>query len=905
MKKALFGLALTSLLAASGAAGAATGGRVKDLGASVIYRDSLHVPANVGYTIRTSNLSAGADTILHLQNADDPNGGFVAGNDDYGGTLASEINLAPVSYARNLTVYLRSYGSGAVGTAILTRMGSDGAYVVNSVQFGGTSYSLPSGLVAGSHVMTVEQQGGSKDTVLLIVSGGPANAVASDDNDGVGDMSWLHTDSPCVGSYCRVIVGSLGSPTPGATSLVWDEDAHVAGCDADGAGNALELAIGTDPCNPDTDGDGLMDSTELIGAVESAAGPAVKLPAYGADPLKKDLFVELDWVECTAGSCASLDEDRVPGAVAAKVAAYFAPDIRVHMDTGVVNDDPATRTIWGSWGGATRIPAGTAFCEMLAPERVGMFHHGIIKGYWGGQAQSYNGYCFTAGRNDMGGPITHELAHGLGLYHGGSPQNDVLCKANYRSPMNYMFTYDSTLTQFSRNQFGSVVLNPLSVDEGYGLGTSDMTKIGYLKDLIPSLVVSPTGQIDWSRDGGYDAGITQAPVTWFGASCEQSIAARMTTGPSGAWTGSRHLVAGWVKAGAASRIYQISRRASDGVLQSRYALGSALATCKQNPVAGCAAWTPAVGSPPTVVPGSLGGTLAPAVARIPGATERLLVVYPDAQKKLRQQFLSITNNVETWTAPGFVGGGAEVVDSDPAVVFHGGVAQVLASTGGVLKRWTYTPATGAWTGPTTQQWSDNTSVVVQQGVGVTPGYQRNIAGEQLFAVMQVATPAPAHLVLARYDGATQRWVALPQSIWGGSVGAFKTVTRPGLAYVPFNPAVVNDGRFFIGVQPAAGASAQIAMTDGNDMTAGVTKRRLRWSAFPIHVFNEWQVPIGGVSLLFDRADDQSLRASWTAFDSAEVFAPLADGLFNTQLKDHDDYARMKQNLACALTHTCQ
>lgn len=908
MKKIVFGLSLLTTLLAAGAAGA-TVDRIKNIPASPIYHTTLSVPANVGYTLTTSNLSAGSDTVIHVQSTADANGGFVAGNDDYNG-LASQVTIAPVATARTLDVYVRGYGTASGGTATLQMTGTNGANQVINIQFGGYVQTVSGGMISTAHVMTTEQQGGATDTVVLVVSGSAANAISSDDNDGVDKMSWLHLDTPCSSTYCRVIVGSYSPANANYTTLTMDEGNHVANCDSDGVGDALETKIGTDPCKSDTDGDGLLDGNELIGVVEGAAGPAVKLPAYGADPVsQKDLFVELDWVACTAAGCsASGDDYRVPGAMAQKVAAYYAPDVKVHIDNGVTNTDPATREIWGNWGGAKKIADGTAYCQMLAPERVGLFHHGIMNGWGGGQADSYNGYCFTAGLHDTGGNIAHEIAHGLGLYHGGSPDNDINCKANYHSPMNYSFIYESTLTQFSRNQFGSVVLNPLSVDESYGFGTSDMSKIGYLKNWPLYLNVSASGQIDWTRDGTYDAGLVPAPVTWFDASCEQSVHGTMGTAPVGGWPGSKHLVAGWVKtAGGVPRIYQVSRRVSDGLLQSRYALGSALDTCRTNPVASCATWTPAQGAAPSLVPGSLGGSLAPAVARVPGSPERLLVVYPDTGNKLRYQLLGVSaGNVETWTAPAFVGSGAEVLDADPALVTYSGLVYAYASTGGVLKRWTFTPATSTWTGPVTQQWSDGTNVVVQQGIGVTAGYQKDVAGEQMFAVMQVASPAPAHLVLARYNTGTSRWVAFPSSIWhGGAINEFHTLSRPSLAYEPFNAAVPTDGRFFVTFQRDPNEGILIAMTEGNDGGGAATARRLIWPTNPIFLFNVWQLTNGGgVSLLFDRTYDKNLRATWTPWTSGEQFAPLADGIFNVNLKDNDDYARIKANLACSLTRSC-
>jgi hypothetical protein len=58
--------------------------------------------------------------------------------------------------------------------------------------------------------------------------------------------------------------------------------------DDDGLTDARERALGTDPNDPDTDGDRLPDVAELRGETDDG----VALP--GADPLRKDLYVQVD-----------------------------------------------------------------------------------------------------------------------------------------------------------------------------------------------------------------------------------------------------------------------------------------------------------------------------------------------------------------------------------------------------------------------------------------------------------------------------------------------------------------------------------------------------------------------------------------------------------------------------------
>ena len=59
--------------------------------------------------------------------------------------------------------------------------------------------------------------------------------------------------------------------------------------DGDGICDIVELVLGTNPNNPDTDGDRLNDYAESFGF------GGLDLTALGANPRKKDIFVEADY----------------------------------------------------------------------------------------------------------------------------------------------------------------------------------------------------------------------------------------------------------------------------------------------------------------------------------------------------------------------------------------------------------------------------------------------------------------------------------------------------------------------------------------------------------------------------------------------------------------------------------
>jgi len=112
----------------------------------------------VTWTFQTTNLSAGGDTVINVQNASDVQGGFVAGNDDGGGNgLASFVVVPPAATTRTLAVIVRAFDVDSQGTCTFTATPSNGtASVFNNVFFGGVGVNLGD-LAAATHVTTVER----------------------------------------------------------------------------------------------------------------------------------------------------------------------------------------------------------------------------------------------------------------------------------------------------------------------------------------------------------------------------------------------------------------------------------------------------------------------------------------------------------------------------------------------------------------------------------------------------------------------------------------------------------------------------------------------------------------------------------------------------------------------------
>ncbi|NNE74401.1 MAG: hypothetical protein HKN26_12105 [Acidimicrobiales bacterium] len=219
---------------------------------------------------------------------------------------------------------------------------------------------------------------------------------------------------------------------------------------------------GTDPNNPDTDGDGINDGDEVLGTVDG-----LPLPFVGANPLKKNVFIEFDWFDddqdCGAHSHApnATIVDRFTQAFADAPVAN--PDgstgIDVIADYGQVNNGFYDGSLivdaiapFGSINGGVN---GTEFGALkdanFAANREGYYHYAIMMHRYNtnsissGQAEVFGDdllvslYCnFNA--DWLSNTIMHELGHNLGLRHGGaSPVFNY--KPNYNSVMNYEFQF--------------------------------------------------------------------------------------------------------------------------------------------------------------------------------------------------------------------------------------------------------------------------------------------------------------------------------------------------------------------------------------------------------------------------------------------------------------------------------
>ncbi len=277
------------------------------------------------------------------------------------------------------------------------------------------------------------------------------------------------------------------SPRAGApgTALVPDAAAaRVAGDrDGDGLTDDEEATLGTDPANPDTDGDALLDGWEVMGV------NGIDLPGKGASPLHKDIFVEMDFMERAGAANGLAPGDSVLSAIIAAFASapVTNPDgatgVKIHPERGnLVNyiDDINPYNVV-----VPQIKAAN-FDRTKGP----VYHYMIWANAYNGTTSSgvslgipHSDFIVTLGRWNNGaggndqqkiGTFIHELGHNLGRRHGGS--DDVNFKPCHLSVMNYLFqttgVYHNGTRLFTYQSFPLPGLNEADLIEADGLGRS-------------------------------------------------------------------------------------------------------------------------------------------------------------------------------------------------------------------------------------------------------------------------------------------------------------------------------------------------------------------------------------------------------------------------------------------------
>ena len=274
--------------------------------------------------------------------------------------------------------------------------------------------------------------------------------------------------------------------------------------DGDGLSNDEERQFGTNPLNSDTDGDGLLDGWEVYGH------QGLDLMSMGADPTRKDIFVECDYMDGQAPRqeaidivVQSFDNSNVPNGQC-RNCKKNGINLHVYIDEEIPTDtnlDP----VWDEF----------YQLKSMSPERERIFHYCI----WGvrhngGRSSGIsdgigsNNFLVTLGRNatveQQAGTFMHQLGHNLGLRHGGKVDTDH--KPNYVSVMNSTF---QMIGVYRNESFGHF---DYTKQPGGWLDENRLNEYQGMKE-IPGkygtlfcvdtcdYFAQANGSIDWNQDG--------------------------------------------------------------------------------------------------------------------------------------------------------------------------------------------------------------------------------------------------------------------------------------------------------------------------------------------------------------------------------------------------------------------
>jgi len=358
----------------------------------------------------------------------------------------------------------------------------------------------------------------------------------------VAVASPAHASGPNQGleQALRAVSGPQQGPTQTA---VYDpifknsfEDPCSEDADSDGLPDCVETNTGiyvsatdtgTDPHNPDTDGDGLLDGEEVHG---TAGG--LDLPGMGTNPLHKDILIEYDWFD-DANGCAQHSHRPAPEVIQG-VHDFFAnapianPDgvngINVIQDYGQggvftggnLITDPANPSALVD--GPVGYPQYNSYeAANFAAHRHNYFHYVLMAHQYDNQQGSTSssgsattpGYelmvtlaCWAGDTSGTGAAyirnsIVHELGHNLGLQHGG----DEACnyKPNYSSVMNYRYEFVGIDSGCQGTGDGA---STLDYSHGDRL-TLDENNLDETAGMCTNAVVP----VDWNGDLQYTTGV--------------------------------------------------------------------------------------------------------------------------------------------------------------------------------------------------------------------------------------------------------------------------------------------------------------------------------------------------------------------------------------------------------------
>lgn len=464
-----------------------------------------------GPTVRVSESSAGAE----------------GDTDSYPGGISDNGRyVAFRSYATNLV----SGDTNGMDDIFLRDRDTDGDGIFDEA--GAVSTTRVSVSTAGAEADGPSNEAAISGDGLLVLFRSHATNLVSGDTNGTGDMFVRNVLN---GRTTRVSIDSSGNQSDGDSSqpvVSGNGCAMVFGSVAtnlapsDTNGDADVFLYGGD-----RDGDALCDDWETGGIDYDGDGTvdlALNSSPFNANMNHKDLFAEIDWMDCNQGGCVMFDTHNhqpLAGTLTDVTNAFAAapitnPDglggITLHLmsdeavreiepvlfltrGAGATDDfddikagNPANPCGAGASDGhfGTSADRSSGNCANILGARRLSFRYTIFGHNWtpgigsAGVAElpgndfmvtlgGWNALAITTAggqRVTEAGTLMHEMGHTLNLRHGGG--SDANCKPNYLSIMSYALTYEN-MDSTRPLDYSRQLLNPLnesSLSEPAGIG---------------------------------------------------------------------------------------------------------------------------------------------------------------------------------------------------------------------------------------------------------------------------------------------------------------------------------------------------------------------------------------------------------------------------------------------------
>lgn len=331
---------------------------------------------------------------------------------------------------------------------------------------------------------------------------------SSTDTTGVASVNWTVGDQ----DLPQELTASIDTLSIVFTAEVERCDSTFPDSDSDRLPDCMESGSnvyngpydpGTDPNDPDTDGDGMRDGDEVLGTVGG-----LDLPGFGVNPLRKDILMEYDWFDDSLPDTTGTSHSHRPRAtITAMLDEMFAsapinnPDgstgINIIHDYGQGGVFTGGNLVPHETGILSGGVGGTEYRSIkaynFASNREYYFHYVLMPHQYGDKDNYSSGQAYIWGWDmivslanshhvdyAVANTIAHELGHNLGLWHGGL--DNVNYKPNYNSVMNYEFQFRGVDTDCRRDEYGIIgdgvlnfslglhpALNESNLDESAGI----------------------------------------------------------------------------------------------------------------------------------------------------------------------------------------------------------------------------------------------------------------------------------------------------------------------------------------------------------------------------------------------------------------------------------------------------